>query len=288
MSDHNEARTFKLVIRFRCLCFFAPDERTGQMHVLMPDTGAHAHHGHGAHGAGGADGQGNGNGHGVDKHVVRLHYPPFGDDDFLKLEGWRLEFGKGLGPADLRLPFEVIAGPNASQVRVEVADLGRVTGKGIARALVGPNPGPSVVSHVVLHAGSAIDLTPDTVWELDGKELAMASELVWTIPGIPGDRLVLEPERLDEAREPEPNHGIPELVPTDGVVELRVFHVTEQDFPPPLKGLWPATAAQHFSIYYELYPGLDERKKKLPRHKGNLGGPETLSVGCTGATGRLG
>ncbi|HEU4456602.1 MAG TPA: hypothetical protein VFR81_26280 [Longimicrobium sp.] len=260
----------------------------------------------------GDDAGGNGDKGAHDRHVVRLQYPPFGDNDFIKLEGWELEFGAGAGKADPRIPTRKVLGDESEIVEVAVADLSEVTGTGIDRALVGPNPGSSVVSRITLHAGSATDLEPDTTWELDGKRLKMASLLTWIIPNVPGEKLVLQPKRLDAGREPEANGPIPELVPNShGVVELRIFHVAEQDFPPPLNGLDPEIASRHFSVYYGLYPGIAAAGIKLPVHRGKpnpapgaapaavrdparasdagfvVADPQTLSVGCTQAQGRL-
>jgi hypothetical protein len=234
----------------------------------------------------------------VDRHVVRLQYPPFGDEDFIKLEGWMLEFGEGAGTAHLDLPARTVISHESEIVQAAVADLSPVTDRGIDPALVKPNPGSTVISRVTLHAGSATHVVPEALWELDDKRVELASELTWIIPNVPGESLVLRPQRLDVAREPEETGVIPELVPNShGVIELRVFHVLEKDFPPPLRGLDPHVAAQHFSIYYDFYPGLPAEKKKLPIYREpqkfipQTGGPSnpplSFSVGCNKAQGRL-
>jgi hypothetical protein len=232
-----------LQIRFRCLCFFVPDETdasTKRMHVLMPDTSTHA------------------DGCCVDKHVVRIIYPtPFGggtlDEHFfpskpgegvfavLPMEEWSLVLGAARGGANTDVPNELVD----------------ITSNGgyVDRALLGQQRHPSVISRITLEGGGIIAHRSGATWRFNSKETDIIQELVWMVPGIEGhtlawSRIRLKPEGSDGGPEIE---KLPQLIPdAAGIVRLEVHHVMAEDFPRPKTGD-PAASSAHFAAYYTLF-----------------------------------
>jgi len=268
--------TFALEIRFRCLCFFVPEPATKRMHVLMPDTSAHA-----------CETMGSPPGC-IDQHVVRILYPrAFGftlDDKYqsvqdpsrvrfeeLKMEEWSLVLGKGSGGAQLDLPQELVnITPNAGTVDP---------------ALLGSRRHPKVISRITLEGGQLVARRSGATWLFDGEEVDIIQELTWLIPNIEGDFLSWSRSRLKPAGEPpDPSdiQPLPDLLPTKGVIRLEVHHVMEADFPIPRPGDHKASSA-HFAAYYNLfdYPHNTDRPLFLKEH-------ETKPLTCMSSSGRLG
>jgi hypothetical protein len=244
--------SFTLEVSFKCLCFFAPEERDGQkrMHVLMPDTKGHQHpHGHNGHGHP-AEPAGNGaaNGEGMDEHAVRVVFPrlggrlkldgpgklvpvPAGGDgiaDFEPMEGWRLEFGDG-GGATLDLPEElVILGKTRDELLTETghADL---------------------ASRVLLTSGEVTDVVAPAIWKYKGVERPFAQEVVWSID-MPGDQLEWSLIPMNGG-EPMPMHPLQQV---DGLVSIAVQHVTATEFPTPSDDRHPDLNGPHFEAFNHL------------------------------------
>lgn len=260
----------KLIIKFRCLCFFVRDEVNQHMHVLMPATCGCA---------GGA---------GIDQHEVVLVFRQKGGrlnssgnflkpgqegrHDFRRMEDWSLVLGEDGGKADLTLPPSVV-------------DLGTVTGGTIASGMVlGPRD-PRISSRITLKGGSANPKTMDPgFWDFAGLEhIPLAQDVTWTMD-IPAGPLTLNrvPFTVGGHTKPEVEGPIPVLHPNDrGEIKLEVHHVMLGDFGRPLKVRDPDVTAQHFGAFYTLYD--NPASRPLPKFNESN---DTGVVGCipTGGT----
>jgi hypothetical protein len=250
--------SFTLEVTFKCLCFFAPEERDGQkrMHVLMPSTAAHQHPHHhegliprAGRADAGADGVSHASGHGMEAHAVRVVFPRAGGKlalgepgklvavdpggggiaDFEPMEGFRLELGDGSG-ANLALPPElVILGRTRSELLTELNH-------------------SDLASRVLLSSGSVTDRVAPGIWEYKGQQRPFAQEVIWTVPDVPGDRLewFLTPMNGGEPR------PMPPLDPVDGLVSIAVQHVTDSQFPTPSEDRSPDQNGPHFEAFNHL------------------------------------
>lgn len=227
---------FTLEITFRCMCCFVPDERTGRMHVLMPDTRGHEHAGHGGRSE-------------VDPHVVRIIYPKQGGSllggtaEALAMEEWAMELAaEGGGRANLSLPFAL-------------ADLCPIAGP-VSPALLGDRRDPRVISRITLHAGGVTKHVSGAIWSFNGQSREMAQEIIWTIPDLEGDRLTWRRTRLKTEGPPTAadEEVLPEIFPAaDGIIRLEVHHVTASDFPRASPDRMPNVSSAHFAAYYNLF-----------------------------------
>jgi len=257
------AKPAVLKIRFRCMCFFVPDEKNKRMHVLMPDTtregSCHSAtgNGDGGHGAG----ESAASAAGVEKHVVRVIYDKPGGrlgfvkeqglvlmpegggvKDFIEMEGWELVFpGNGV---DSTLP-------------VQIPDLSATNGP-VNPALLGAARQQSVISRVVMEGGKCeVDETESAaIWHFQDTDQPLAQEVVWSIP-LEAGKLSWQRKRFRPEGE-APAEGdveeLPELLPNAaGNVELVVQHVTATDFPSPRDKADPDTRAGHFAAFYCLF-----------------------------------
>ena len=233
------ASKFTLEITFRCMCCFVPDERTGSMHVLMPDIRGHEHAGHGDPSP-------------IDPHVVRIIYPKEGGSllngkaEALAMEEWALELPGGGGRASLSLPTALV-------------DLCPVAGP-VSPVLLGERRDPRVISRIALHAGGVTKHTSGAIWSFNGLVREMAQEIIWTIPDLDGDRLTWRRTRLKTEGPPSAAdvEELPAIFPAeDGVVRLQVHHVVASDFPRPDDTRRPefsaANVAAHFAAHYSLF-----------------------------------
>ncbi|HEX8831437.1 MAG TPA: hypothetical protein VF705_09745, partial [Longimicrobium sp.] len=253
---------FTLEIAFRCMCCFVPDERTGRMHVLMPDTRGHEHAGHGGRSE-------------VDPHAVNIVYPKEGGSllegtaEVLAMEDWTLEIDADAGAANLKLPTELV-------------DLCPVGGT-ISRSLLGDKRDPRVISRITLGRGSATHQVSGAYWQFNGEKRKMAQEIIWTIPDIAGDRLTWSRTRLTSRGTPgaEDIEALPDLFPADdGVLRLEVHHVLASDFPRADPDRKPEVSAAHFAAYYNLCE--NPSRRELPRFIERI--PETPSLTCITCT----
>lgn len=241
--------SFTLQVTFKCLCFFAPETRDGitRMHVLMPDSRAHLH-GHDGHD--GHDGGSNGNGAAaIEEHAVRLVYPRAGGRlalaapgkleivdaggegiaDFEAMEGWRLHL-PGDGGLIPTLPAALAVVGKVRQELLERMDH------------------PDLASRVLLSAGEAAGDSSPGIWHYQGAKRPMAQEIVWIIPGLPGDRLQWHLTSLDGTRQ----KPLPDVEAVDGIVAVAVHHVTATDFPTPSDERDPDLNAPHFDLFNGL------------------------------------
>jgi hypothetical protein len=281
--------SFTLEIKFRCLCFFAADERdlaAKRMHVLMPNTAGHDHgsHGNGEHDhAGHHAHQGNGHARPIDRHVVQLVFPKAGGNlgfdgngnlvpmpdgggiaTALSMEGWSLELpGPGRG-ADTTFLEEMV-------------DLSRGSGP-VNPALLDQPAHPGVISRVVLADGSATHQKSGADWAFRGVDGPIAQEVVWTITDVPGDRLTWRRTRLDGSASEE----LPEIPAVDDLVEISIYHVTQADFPTPQDAANPNQIAEHFQIYHTLFKGSGDTS--VPKF---LKERETQTITCLTGGGRV-
>jgi hypothetical protein len=255
--------SFTLEVTFKCLCFFAPEERDGQkrMHVLMPNTAGHAHGPHHDHPP---SGDGEADGHGMEEHAVRVVFPKAGGKlalagpgrldevspggegiaDFERMEEWRLELGNG-GEVDLTLPDAlVVVGKVRDDLLTEVNH-------------------PKLTSRVLLTEGSVTDMVAPGIWSYKDEERTVAQEIVWSIPDMPGDWLEWQLVRMDGS-ETKP---MPSLEPVDGVVQIAIQHVTSSQFPTPEDDRNPNLNGPHFEAYNEMVDPPGEGHPKFLRKR---------------------
>lgn len=259
----------KLIIQFRCLCFFVRDEVNGHMHVLLPATCGCA---------GGA---------GIDQHEAVLVFRQEGGrlntegnflkpgqqgkSDFRRMEDWSLVLGEDGGKADLTLPPSVV-------------DLGTVTGGTIdSRMCLGPRD-PRISSRITLRGGGPAGTKDPGFWNFaDREEIPMAQDVTW-IMDLPPGPLTLNrlPFTVGGHAKPEVEGPIPVLQPNaSGEIRLDVHHVMLGDFGRRMKDRDPNVTAQHFGAFYNLYKAPASRP--LPTF---VRSKDTGFVGCipTGGT----
>jgi hypothetical protein len=229
----------KLVIQFRCLCFFVADEATGQMHVVAPAT----------------CGCENG---GVEKHSAFLVFPKDGGKlnaagnfkadgepgkaDYVPMEGWAMTLGNGTSTV-FALPSSTI-------------DLDTVVGKGVNPALVRGPRDKRITSRITLQGGQPTGTMTPGIWSFQGAEIPLARDVTWTIDGFPDGPLSVRRSRFAVGQQPNPagDEEVVLLKPNKrNEFRLDFHHSREGDFGRPLVTLDPDSAAQHFAAYYTLY-----------------------------------
>ncbi|MFL5382408.1 MAG: hypothetical protein ACJ8GN_07865 [Longimicrobiaceae bacterium] len=261
----------KLVIKFRCLCFFVYDPEKGQMHVVAPAT---------------CGCENGGGGSVIDRHGAFLVFPKAGgrlnatgnfkqDDeegkvDFVEMEGWAMTLGNGTAALDFQ----------------SLVDLNDVTGGAVHPALVRGPRDRRISSRITLQGGRmTTTLTPGT-WNFDGEEVKMARDVTWTIDDIPGDTLVVRRSRfvVGEQPNPEGDEEVVELQPNQrDEFRLEFHHSMVGDFGRPLETRDPDRAAGHFAAYYTLYD--QPAKKPIPKF---VTSPDIGVLGCLDAKGTVG
>lgn len=266
-----------LEVTFRCMCLFATDEETGHTHVLMPSTATCGHGGHGEHTGG----------NGVEKHVVQLVFPfkggPLnadgdtfvtnpavdGEADHRDMEGWSLVLPGvegGTSPEQDENPDIILA------------DVGAVVGGRVDPALLNGGHDPRLASRVTLTAGGISGKGSVALWDFNGLEEAkLAQEVTWRIENLPDGPLQLTRARLGA---PDEKEDLPPLQPVDGMIRLRVLHVTDTDFPMPQERD-PDVTSRHFDAFYCLFNGVrtTERPTFVRRHQ------QVGTAGCLGGKG---
>lgn len=260
-----------LEITFRCMCLFAQDEETGQTHVLMPSTDACL--------------DGHGEGHAaIEKHVVQLVFPfkggPLsadgdtfvadpateGEADHRDMEGW-----------SLTLPGVEGGTPPARDENPDIilAPLGPVTRGKVDRTLFNGGRDRRLASRVTLNAGGISGKHSVARWDFNGeKKVKLAQEVTWRIENLPDGPLQLTRLRLGA---PDERDDLPPLQPVDGVIRLRVLHVSETDFPTPQERD-PNVTRVHFAAFYCLFDQV--RTRELPAFVDRY---QTGTAGCLGA-----
>lgn len=218
---------YDLRVVFHGMCLFV--RTTDGLHVLMPATGS----GHGCSASGG-----------VEAHAARLIFDTAhlrqdatGLDDLLvhySLESKKLAFPPGGGALNLAMPPELAQ--LGSPVRADV--------------LSGENP-DLVLSRVLLRNGGWTDHAKGACWSWGGRIRRLSHVVEWTVPGVGGDSLLLEPEGLSGGTA----GSLPPLYPVNGVLELEVWHAPHMELPPDSMVPPPPTrggAGHHFSAYGPL------------------------------------
>jgi hypothetical protein len=254
---------FTLRITFSGLCLFVaegePGAQTGRMHVLLP--GMFGHHDCGQH-----------------RHVAALGFdagslvrggPVLGVPSLARLTDLALAFGSG-DTASLRL---------CSQI----PDLREVTGLRVdADQLAGDNA-EKLVSRVTLNAGGISRVAPGVCWEWrPGEFRPIANRVEWEIPGVEGDSLPVTATPLRGGGAPR---TLGTLYPTDGVLNLDVFHETAEYMPPdPLPADHQPVLAlgehpPHFAAFYGVLGG-EVPQPVLPRYHGKLTDCPPLEGAC--------
>lgn len=256
------ASKFTLEITFRCMCCFVPDNRTGSMHVLMPDMRGHEHAGHGGRSP-------------IDPHVVRIIYPKEGGSlldgtaEALAMEEWALELPGSGRRANLSLPFELV-------------DLCPIAGA-VSPALLGDRRDPRVVSRISLHAGGVTKHVSGAIWRFNGQVREMAQEITWTIPDLGGDRLTWRRTRLktegpSSAADVE---DLPEILPADdGIVRLQVHHVLASDFPKADENRTHEDSAALFAAHFAAHYNLIDNPRSRPRPEFDHKPTESPTITC--------
>lgn len=225
----------KLIIKFRCLCFFVRDEATGQMHVVTPGTCGH-----------------------VEKHESFLVFPKEGGDlnssgnfksknqpgklHFVQMDGWSAVMPETDKPARLGLARGVVS-------------LNHVAGRPVLPEVVsGPRP-DRITSRLTLPSGRMSDpLIPGT-WKFVGETIGLARDVFWTVDGLPDAPLVLSRSKFEVGKEPDDNaEEIATIQPNqDGEFRLQFHNTLPGQFGRPLEDRDPDEAAQHYAAYYRMY-----------------------------------
>lgn len=225
----------KLIIKFRCLCFFVRDEATGRMHVVTPGTCGH-----------------------VEKHEAFLVFPKEGGQlnsagnfkqpnqpgklDFVQMDGWSAVFPETGRPAGLGLTRGVIS-------------LNHAAGGSVLPEVVSGARPSRITSRLTLPSGSmSAPVIPGT-WKFVGETVGLARDVFWTVDGLPNQPLVLRRSRFEVGKEPSTETEEIATIQPNPLGEFRLqFHNTlPGDFGQPLKDRDPNVAAQHYAAYYRMY-----------------------------------
>jgi hypothetical protein len=224
----------KLIIKFRCLCFFVRDEATDRMHVVTPGTCGH-----------------------VEKHEAFLVFPKEsgrlnslghfrkpnqpGKFDFVEMDGWSMVFPETDRPARLGLTRGIVSLNQAAGGAV------------LPEVVTGPRTG-RITSRLTLPSGQMSDPEIPGTWTFLGETVGLARDVFWTVDGLPDQPLVLQRSTFEVGQEPgreteeitiQPNHS--------GEFRLQFHNTLPGDFGHPLKDRDPGEAAQHYAAYYRMY-----------------------------------
>lgn len=208
--------TFDLYITFAGLCMLVDDDKKKRLHVLLPRTDKH-------------------------EHEAKLLFNP----GFKLGETGDLNHDKTPTSVDLKhrkLDLSTLVSPDPLKPnfpQCDVLDLGRVTGKTVARNLLDKGdastaPGDSV-TRVTLASGKATMRKRGAKWTI-GADPAdyMATSVEWRIRSLKGTSLTLNLEPLDKSGSSE---GPIHLRVVDGEIRIWIYHVLNEDLPekvPPL------------------------------------------------------
>jgi hypothetical protein len=253
---------FTLRITFSGLCLFVPEAAngspTGRMHVLLPGMFGH-HHG-GAH-----------------RHVAALGYdtgslvqggPALGVTALARLTGHALTFGGG--------------DTAALELCGHIPDLKEITGRPVDPDHLGADVGKKLTSRVTMAAGGITRVAPGVCWEWKpGEFRPIAHRVEWEIPEMEGDRLSVVATPLDGGG---PSKALGTLFPTNGRLDLDVYHETAENLPPdPLPaahqpGLMLGEHPPHFAAFYGLFGA--PVPMVIPRYWGKLADCPPITNGC--------
>jgi hypothetical protein len=263
----------KLIIKFRCLCFFVRDEETRQMHVVTPATC-------------GCEAEG-----GVEKHAAFLVFPKQGGRlnaagnekepgeegkvDYVEMEDWALFMPRTRQPAVLDVPASAV-------------DLNAVTEDVLAPALVRGPRDARITSRITLPSGRLADPVAPGTWDFAGNRIAMARDVSWIVDDLDvpdGEPLVLRRSSFAVGQDPNPEgDDDPIGIPANSRGEFRIefHHSMKGDFGRQLETRDPNRAAGHVKAYYTLYPR--PAKQPIPQF---VTSPDIGVVGCILMTGAV-
>jgi hypothetical protein len=223
----------KLIIKFRCLCFFVRDEATGKMHVVTPGTCGH-----------------------VSKHESFLVFPKEGGRlnslghekkptqpgkfDFVQMDGWSMVFPETDRPASLRLTSGIVS-------------LNQAAGGPVLPEVVSGPRTDRITSRLTLPSGQMSDPEIPGNWKFVGETVGLARDVFWTADGIPDQPLVLSRSRFEVGQEPGETEEITIEPNQLGEFRLQFHNTLPGDFGRPLPERDPDEAAQHYAAYYRMY-----------------------------------
>lgn len=260
--------SFTLEIHFHCLFCYVRDPNEQKVHLLAPATKGHDHPGSG-----------------VCPHVVRVirvrpgtceHHPYTheiitldGKEDWA--EGWAVTLPEGTvePPPDTLLPDLILDYTHHSK------------GRKIPPGHLGQHPGGKVASRFTLLGGDVASCVVDTFWEVEGQNVDLAREVVWTIEDIPGNQLVWSRTRLNGSAATQ---QLPPLEAEESFMRLDIFHVQAGDFPPPFKRRRPDENAAHVAAFSDLFDG-SAAVPLVPKVR--PGQRRSITVGCASVKGEV-
>jgi hypothetical protein len=246
-----------LELQFNCMCLFVPEPDKKLVHVLMPSTNGHA--GHPEH----------------EQHVVRMLHKSFKSNENEKtkgraLEGWALTLGPEDASADTNLvhngttPGGVL--PDLSEITEAVLGMRKTISPDLLTAV----PGDGVGARITLRSGGVTRMASEAVWEIGGKEVALAHQVTWRMSDVDH---VLNWTGLNGKpdTDPKPLDTLKSLEPEDDLgYKLRIFHVTDAALPPKGGILEPAVMREHFRAFYPLLGVEVQDGRLLPSIKSKL------------------
>ena len=200
--------TFDLYITFAGLCMLVDDDK--RLHALLPRTDTHKHEAKLLFNPGfkmGATGELN--------HRLK--------PESIDLKHRKLDLSGHVSPDPLK--------PNFAQC--DVLDLGRVTGKKVARDLLDKGDAttdPNVsVSRVTLASGKGTLRKRGAKWKI-GTDPAdyMATSVQWRIRSLKGTSLTLNLDRLNNKSDPATSVS---LRAVDGEIWIWIYHVPNEELP---------------------------------------------------------
>lgn len=229
----------KLKITFRCLCFFVRDEETGLMHVVTPAT------------CGCEEG-------GVDAHEAYVVFPKKGGR--LNDQGYRREEGQeGFADFERMEGFSMVLPSNGTNAvldfRPSVMDVNSLAGDVVSPALVRGPRDKRITSRITLPSGKMSSAITPATWKFpEGKKIALARDVIWTIDGLPDEPLMVRRSPFEVGKDPGPEEDLIEIRPDSrGEFRLEIHHPRAGDFGRPLEERDPKVTSRHFKAYYELY-----------------------------------
>ena len=258
-SSHAATGTFDLRITMVGLCFFVPDPLTKRMHVLMPNTGGHAHKGMG-------------------RHVTRLLYDVAhqiegadglaGEAVSVPLDDGALDFAGLSGGLDLALPGSVV-------------DVSPIVRDGVSRDTLSGDAAGRVRARLSFAAGRMSAPHHGLRWDLGPyRAHPMSNAVEWIVPGVFGDGIELPVNGLHGKAGP----SLRPLHPVNGTLDLIVLHLPPEEVLPfgRIHQLpEPGFAAADFGAYYGLFDNPAETP--LPRFSGDGEGMRAVQVAYGGA-----
>lgn len=229
---------FDLRIRFEGLCLWVPDKANSRMHVLMPSTPA------------------------AMRHYARLVYDGAYEGskntqylrslECLDLENKALELSQlvAVGP-DLSLPTEIPPLLDTSGSAVTLLP-----------AMVGSNPGGTVISRVTLPAGLLTDYSFGGAFTLrGGAPMRITWRAEWTIRNISNLPNSLPAHTLAGLNGNSPGN-LKELHPIGDTIHLTIYHAVAAELPPGGDYYVPNVLAKPDHLHH--FEGMAKKTLEIP------------------------